>query len=253
MELFGCQTCENCYHAECMIPSLDVNEVPSFWFCPHCVDRERHIPPSPTSDSVAVYLSPTSLVETPDKTSDGIEKSAVGIQHAGQMTPVDQATILERSTDKLFPNNPVEKSRPNPTDTALDRRLSKFGRSKRSSPPRKKSKYSTFSIEVDKALAVLHSELETAAKYGKSEDNLQNKIQDLEQNLKLQNGQMMLSSRELEALRKRLADERSETSRLKIENVGYRDENRKLFGMVQQKDAELKDWQAKLRSMMGGK
>jgi len=58
MELFPCQTCSTSYHANCMVPSLTSSDVPSFWFCPHCVDNELHIPPgSPRSD----YITPVSL------------------------------------------------------------------------------------------------------------------------------------------------------------------------------------------------
>ncbi|KAH6677339.1 hypothetical protein B0J14DRAFT_340448 [Halenospora varia] len=42
--LFSCSTCENCYHAECMTPSLSPDDVPRFWFCPHCVERGNHVP-----------------------------------------------------------------------------------------------------------------------------------------------------------------------------------------------------------------
>lgn len=255
MELFSCQTCENCYHAECMTPSLDTDQVPTFWFCPHCVDRELHIPPAitPLLDPEPAYPSPTSVVGT-------IGNAAEELVIVSQSRDCEKSTVsnaaLRLEHGKAVPDTSLDKhapkSVPQTTGEVLQKQSSKTKRPRRSySPPRKKSKYSTFSIEVDKALAVLHSELETAAKYGKSEDNLQNKVQDLEQTLKLQDGQMKLSTKELESLRKRFADERVVTTRLMSENVRCRDEIRRLSDMVQQKDAELKDWRAKLRTMMG--
>lgn len=257
MELFNCQTCENSYHAHCMTPSLDPSQVPSFWFCPHCVDRELHIPDSlaQTLDSAPPYPSPNSLVESPEKAS-GLSDPVASIQAANLGRPPTVAdtppTKLTRPLENISNPKPATKSRPHPTDASHDPRAKKLGRARQSfSPVRKKSKYSTFSAEVDKALSILYSELETAARYGKSEDNLQTKVQDLEQTLRLQEGKMKLSSRELEILRKKLADKHSESTRLMSENVGYKEEIRKLHEIVELKDRELRSWQIKLRTMMG--
>lgn len=240
-----------------MTPNLDSSQVPSFWFCPHCVDRELHIPDSliRTLNSAPTYPSPISLVQSPEKAS-GPSDFVASIQESslGRLPTHDEAPpiILTRPLDTISSIKPATKSRPHPTDATLDSRPSKSGRARKSfSPVRKKSKYSTFSAEVDKALSVLYSELETAAQYGKSEDNLQKQVQDLEQTLRLQEGQMKLSSRELELLRKKCTDKQSENTRLMSENVGFKEEIRKLSELVEQKDNELRSWQMKLRTMMG--
>jgi hypothetical protein len=160
-----------------------------------------------------------------------------------------------RPSDSGHAIKSAAKSRPRPTElTEIDTRRpgrSKSIRSKRSSPARKKSKYSAFSVEVDKALTVLYSELETAAQCGKAEGHLESKVLDLEQKLKLQDGQLMLSNRELDFARSHLTKEQAKSGVLKKENVELRDEVAKLREMVQQKDGELRDWRTKLRTMMG--
>lgn len=115
------------------------------------------------------------------------------------------------------------------------------------SPSRKKSKYSTFSVDVDKALAVIHKELEKAAHTGKAEDGFQDKIQALEQQLKLKDGQIQLGIKELEFAKR----QRGETSLLEAENRRLKEENAKLVNLVEKKDAELRDWRTKLRNMIG--
>jgi hypothetical protein len=122
------------------------------------------------------------------------------------------------------------------------------GRQRRAySPPRKKSKYSAFSAEVDKALAVIHKELEKAAHMGRAEGGFQDTIQALEQQLKLKDGQIQLGIKELEFAKR----QRGESNLLEAENKTLKEENAKLVVLVDRKDAELKDWRAKLRNMIG--
>jgi hypothetical protein len=147
-----------------------------------------------------------------------------------------------------------EKSRPKPQEPfelSKPAGHKKPGRPRYSSPPRKKSKYSAFSKEVDKALSVIYGELETAAGYGKSEGNLESQVQALEQQLKMQEQQMLLTSRELEFARKELAKDREESAVLKVDNFEIREENMRLKELVDRKENELKEWRAKLRSMIG--
>jgi hypothetical protein len=268
-ELFGCQTCENCYHAECMTPSLDPNEVPTFWFCPHCVGSELHIPPipeehffSPLPSSLPIYPSsrtPSTTAIPPTNTpliaktgTPGSDKLKAP-SNVSQRTD-DQPTVTQQPTPPSTEPPNLAKSRVRPQDTTGSYSRTgqgKVGRPRNSSPPRKKSKYSTFSKEVDKALAVIHAELETAAGYGKSEGNLESKAQALEQKLRMQEGQMLLTSRELELAKKELEKERQESAVMKVENSELREENTTLKGEVQRKESELKDWRLKLRSMIG--
>ena len=268
MELFECQTCENCYHARCMTPSLDLNEVPPFWFCPHCVVNELHIPPpspeehffAPLPSSLPMYpssMTPASSVlatNTPVITKTGIT-ALDNLKGPPTTWPRkdDQPVGQQLTPPSHEPLNP-EKSRPRPqepSELSKPTGHKKPGRQRYSSPPRKKSKYSAFSKEVDKALSVIYGELETAAGYGKSEGNLESQVQAFEQQLKMQEQQMLLTSRELEFARKELAKEREESAVLKVDNFEIREENMRLKELVDRKENELKEWRAKLRSMIG--
>jgi hypothetical protein len=258
MELFGCQTCENCYHAECMTPSPDPDDLPTFWFCPHCVDRELHIPPvpSPTTYFTPPLPGPVSPVNA--------TKVARPIENEAPADALALSNALQGVTRNIEPSEDVRKERPEkPTtqDQSTTARLSapdnlqtrgKIRRTKNSySPPRKKSKYSAFSSEVDKALSVIHRELEKAAQVGRSEENFEDKIKDLEQRLRIQDGQMLLTTRELELAQRNLAAEHRHSEVLRSEHAQYKDEVMGLREAVEKKDAELRDWRAKLRSMMG--
>ena len=101
---------------------------------------------------------------------------------------------------------------------------------------------------MDKALTVIHKELEKAAHTGRAEGGLQDKIQALEQQLKLKDGQIQLGIKELEFAKR----QQGESSLLEAENRRLKDENAKLVGLVEKKDSELRDWRMKLRSMIGG-
>jgi chromosome segregation ATPase len=153
---------------------------------------------------------------------------------SGKSTSKEQSTVIRLST--LDSHEHSEKSH----------------RPKRSSsPPRKKSKYSAFSSEVDKALSVIHSELEKAGQVGKSEGHLRDKIKDLELRLRVKDNQILLGSRELAQSQKSLAAEHCQSERLQSENTQYKKEVMRLRAALETKDSELRDWRAKLRSMIG--
>ena len=272
MELFACQTCESCYHAECMTPSLDPGDVPKFWFCPHCVDQELHIPSSPSglryvqpnSSNTPAYPSPDSGVLSPEKrsgVSDHTTSSNPVVLNVETEIPQRQSVTqnnfsapFNKTSDSGHATKPGTKSRSRPIESSKfgDAPGGKPGRSSRiSSPPRKKSKYSAFSVEVDKALAVLYAELETAAQFGKAEGHLESKVLDLEQKLKLQDGQLLLSNRELDFARNHLTKEQAISGLLKKENVDLKNEVSKLQDQLQHKNDALRDWRTKLRTMVG--
>ncbi|KAG0647146.1 BRAF35-HDAC complex BHC80 [Hyphodiscus hymeniophilus] len=264
-ELFGCQTCENCYHADCMTPSLDISEVPVFWFCPHCVLRERHVPPSeehffaPLPSSLPVYppsKAPSTVADPHTNIPLITEAGIPGLDKFKEPSNItsqkktDHPSVVQQLTppSNELSNIPKSRLRPQETKNTTPRQV---GRPRRMSPPRKKSKYSAFSKEVDKALSVIYSELETAAGHGKSEGNLESKVQALEQQLRMHEGQVLLSTRELDFAREELVKERDESAVMKVDISGLREENTRLKDEVQRKDAELKDWRLKLRSMIG--
>ena len=248
-----------------MTPSLDPNEVPTFWFCPHCVEGEFHIPP-PEEHSFA-SLPSSLLMDTssrtpstnPDPPTNTLHMAKAGvyglekIQERSNVYPQRKKGPLSVTQQPTPPSNEptvLPKSRPRPDDKPHTS-TRKVGRPRRTSPPRKKSKYSAFSKEVDKALTVIYSELETAAGYGRSEGGLESKVQALEQQLRMQEGQMLLTARESEFARKELVKEREEFAATKVDNAQLMDENMRLREDIQRKEAELKDWRLRLRSMIG--
>jgi len=262
MELFPCQTCENCYHANCMSPSLEAMDVPGFWFCPHCVERELHIPlDSPTThyftpvSPAPGFPSPSSLASSNtlvNSTSNSTLHPSNNISHKRAADPSNEGDqvgkgrppVISDQNNRTHASSQMVQSRSAKTVPAE----SGAGHPRRSySPPRKKSKYSSFSVDVDKALTVIHRELEKAAQIGRSEGGLQDKIHELEQQLKLKDGQIQLGIKELEFAKRK----HGESSLFEAENKQLREQNTKLLSLVEKKDSELKDWRLKLKEMIG--
>ncbi len=235
MELFGCQTCEISFHSSCMTPTLQADDVPTFWFCPHCVDRDLHIPPELPEPgggelNVRVYPSPTSTETTKESALTMVSNS------------------IARSNESPINQDGSSKAQPQITTAASSKMKTAASRSKRTySPPRKRSKYSSLSSEVDKALAVIQKELETAANVGRTEDKLREKVKSLEQQLKLKDGQIKLTERELGIARRKP----SQSDALKAELAEIKQQNAALKVEVEKKDAELQDWRTKLQGMLG--
>lgn len=270
MELFPCQTCDTCYHASCMSPTLEPTEVPPFWFCPHCIDRDLHVPPpespkttsfSPAVEVAQVYPSPSST--SPEKahsdttSNAGLERKAsqdFGAPLPRKATYKVLSAGLPKPVDST-PLNPLSKRQNLSTIDqvqfhahTLKKSKAPMRQPKRSySPPRKRSKYSALSSDVDKALSVIQKELETAANVGRSEENLKDRIQDLEQQLRLKDGQIMLAHRELELAR----NGNGQSGQLKAELAEMKKQNEVLKMQAEKKDAELRDWREKLKSMLG--
>lgn len=274
MELFGCQTCETSYHSTCMSPTLEPNDVPVFWWCPHCVDREWHIPPPQLTEDEApprrLYPSPGSINESVSSSSDatGISPKNTSTAQISRMrveSKTEHSTRLSNGpsiTKTLIApsEHPAQKSSinverhtsQNPTQVIEHFSETRFRNlpSKRTQPspvlPKKRSKYSTLSSDVDKALALIQKQLETAANNKKSEDDLRDRIKALEQQLTLKDGQIALANRELDLARKGPSAWKDEVDSLKQQNASLRTE-------LEKKDAELRDWREKLKGLLGAK
>lgn len=254
MELIGCQTCATSYHTQCMVPAIDPNEIPPFWYCQHCVDRELNIA-QPASPSAALmdpltevgqlYPSPTSIENSRSQSIAGLENTTTQIVSSTQQEPQVSAREARISRKENLKTIDVIQA----SSMSLPKSKAAGKKAKSSySPPRKRSKYSNLSSEVDKALVVIQKELEKAAQVGKSEDVLQDRIQDLEQQLKLKDGQICLIQRELELARE--SGTVSGELRRQLEEVKKR--NASLVGDVESKDKELRDWREKLKGLLGG-
>ncbi|KAH7383040.1 hypothetical protein BKA64DRAFT_175289 [Cadophora sp. MPI-SDFR-AT-0126] len=266
MELFECQTCDTSYHAACMTPSLDPGDVPDFWFCPHCVARELHLPqPPPTT-----YFTPPPPLTPSTSPSDVSHSRTSSSAHAAPphhrvyehtRKPSNRDIPAIEPPPAVDPKLHSVPEQPAPPSTAVPQvstaaptapktgtTKGNTGRPRRSySPPRKKSKYSAFSSEVDKALAVIHKELEASASVGRAESDLRDKIQMLEQELRLKDGQITLARREVEVAKMNGGD----SAGLKAENEQLKAQITRLNGLLDSKDAELRDWRARLKSMIG--
>lgn len=269
MELFECQTCDTSYHASCMTPSLDPSEVPDFWFCPHCIDNQLHIPQPPpttyftpppplspsTSPSIASRTRNSSSAHAApphrrvyENTSRQSSRDIPMLDKPSGISPKPQASPEQAAPPPPTPSNRASRPDIPTTNASKPGPKGNTGRPRRSySPPRKKSKYSAFSSEVDKALVVIHKELEAAAQIGKSEAGLRDRIQMLEQELRLKDGQITLTSRELELAKKNGGD----SSSLKAENEQLKAEISRLNQSLERKDSELRDWRTRLKSMIG--
>lgn len=264
MELFECQTCSSSYHAACMTPSVSPEEIPNFWFCPHCVDNELNIPQPPPSN----YFTPpppltpsTTASRTGNSVSDYAEPPHRKVYENStrkpsrdvpmiDRSPVSNASPLENAKQPCPPPSlPAPPAVPETTTTKAALPKANANRPKRTSysPPRKKSKYSAFSSDVDKALVVIHKELEAAAKIGKSENDLRDQIKVLEQGMRLKDSQLALTTRELELARKGKGSE----AELRVENEQLRELVKRLNESLAGKDRELKEWREKLKSMIG--
>lgn len=248
MNLFGCQTCETCYHADCMSPTLGLDDVPTFWFCPHCVDRQFHIPMESTAPSSLPQLAeatPPSILgqtSTPISTPH-LNEPNTSRKAEGQMISIAASKQkINDITRSLPPSSNEPRKDANASST---KKTSARPRTTRS-PPRKKSKYSAFSSEVDKALTVIHKELESAAQIGRTENSLRDRIQSLEQELRLKDGQILLTTRELEMARRN-----GDTASLKAEISQLKEQNDGLKVLVESKDSELRDWRTKLKGLLG--
>lgn len=248
MNLFGCQTCATCYHADCMSPTLGPDDVPTFWFCPHCVDLQFHIPLESTAPS-----SLPQLVEATPSSILGQSATPISTPHFNEPNTSSrtEGQIISIAASKQKINEISRSLPPSNDDTRKDansgpmKKISARPRTTRS-PPRKKSKYSAFSSEVDKALAVIHKELESAAQVGRSESNLRDRILSLEQELRLKDGQILLATRELEMARRN-----GDTASLKADINQLKEQNDELKALVESKDSELRDWRTKLKNLLG--
>ncbi|RFU29419.1 hypothetical protein B7463_g6940, partial [Scytalidium lignicola] len=123
------------------------------------------------------------------------------------------------------------------------------GRNK--SPPRKRSKYSNLPSEVETAFDLIKSHLENASNGRKSQDDVENKAKTLEQKLKIQEGEMLISRQELQSVKQKLSVELSNAEQLKMENTTLRKEVQELQELVQKKENQIKSWQNMLRTMIG--
>jgi regulator of replication initiation timing len=130
-------------------------------------------------------------------------------------------------------------------------KVRRTGKGIHKSPTRKRSKYSDLPRDVEKALELITSRLEDASRSRRSQDDVDSKAQAMEQKLKIQEGEALLSRQEMQAVKQKLFNEVSNVDRLKAENADLREKLHEARGLAEQKENELKNWQGMLRTMIG--
>lgn len=242
-----------------MTPTPAADAIPEFWFCPHCTDNGFHIPPAgfPATKQVAAQdLETFDMIysQTPSKSvSDFSELAGKGINHGYPTPPTPVVPTISTNSS----GHSQTASSMQPPTVSINHSNENLPSNKRSRPSngklsaKKKSKYSAYSSEVDKALSIIHSELEVAADVRRSETELQDKIKSLEQQLKLQDGQMTLLKREFELSKRALDVEKFKVNRLNGQSTRSSPEVAQLKEQLAKKDEELAAWKEKLKALMG--
>lgn len=238
-----------------MNPAVDADEVPPFWYCPRCVDRELsdvslQSPTTVLSNSLldASQLEPfVSSVRATHNQTSGVENDlSDAASSAQQSISITKHSVPLPEKQDLT----TEAAPPASLTNLLQARIpAKHPRPDSSPAPRKKSKYSNFSSDVDKALMTIQKELEKAATLDKSSSSLQSRIQDLEQQLKLKDGQIQLAMREMElargyagendVLQKELEEERKRCRVWRREAEGTSEQLSDLEGRIRQAGYEF--------------
>lgn len=267
-QLFGCQTCNMSCHADCMTTSPLSGTASDYWFCPHCIDNGFHVPPvapvtvesraveaTIVSDNAktAAPLRPTKSISDFEEcvskaprdreTRVGSLSKTVSTSYTEQGSLPDSATIVEEHS-LVEPKGSVLSSVSVSASQKRERTTSGKGTAK------KRSKYSAYSSEVDKALATIRAELEVAADVRRSEEQLHERIKSLEQQLKLQDGQIALLKREADLSKRALEVEKFKLDRLS-QSIESSNEVVKLKELLVNRDNELASWKEKLKALVG--
>ncbi|KAH8661536.1 hypothetical protein BGZ60DRAFT_88125 [Tricladium varicosporioides] len=279
--LFSCSTCENCYHAECMTPSLSPDDVPRFWFCPHCVERGNHVPDL-NSGEVEVgsemvetnYVSSVQDVIAEMEDPSGKEGGANEVLSGGRQTMVitppqkhppsetrssggnyqDQMNVpTEQNRRKEFQPSMVdlpasENTVPKPTPLLDPKSVTQMQPStsrKRFPPPPPSSTISKQPPKKKSKYSTLPSALEKALLLITTELEKSSSITSSTSSLQSQINILEQKIRMMEG-QAALKDKEMEK-----QMKGMREENEKLRGEVEKKERELRELKGNLRGLVG--
>jgi len=308
-----------------MFPPLEANQVPEIWFCPVCVARNWHVPPSVTHPPPAKFAGqppiPTHLqpgiVNTGDQQGNASTSEVMSLPTLYFDTSAERSDVSDNPTQSrrdtqawkdaqrfkenslytprgyildpscadrfipLYGNGPsiplseVKNTRPEPLDqvqstedsakqiqsqTAIPCSLTITPQSKprrtgkitgNKTPPRKRYKYSDVPADIENALDLLQNHIFSISHARKSQVDVDEKAQVLEQKLKIQEGEMYLCRQELETVKQNLSIELSNMEMVKAENAELRKQVEELRAMGQKKEDQMKNWQSLLRGVVG--
>lgn len=137
-----------------------------------------------------------------------------------------------------------------PAPETVPNKLRRIGKGGGRPSPRKRSKYSDLPKELEKALELIASHLGDSTQSRKSRDDVESKSRALEQKMRIQEGEVLLSRQELHAVKQKLSSEVAKVEKLKAENNDLRKELLEARVSAEKKESEMKNWQNMLRSMM---
>jgi hypothetical protein len=147
--------------------------------------------------------------------------------------PLDEVHFIENSTKHTQNQIAISCSTPI-TSQSKPRRTGKMAGNK--SPPRKRYKYSDVPADVENALDLIKNHIINVSQPRKSPVDGDEKVQVLEQKLKIQEGQLLICRQELEAVKQKLSTELSNMEMVKAENAELHKEVEELRAMGQKRE-----------------
>ncbi|EPE35993.1 FYVE/PHD zinc finger [Glarea lozoyensis ATCC 20868] len=247
--LLNCQTCENAYHATCTLP--EESTIPDIWFCDHCVGYGWSEPPIESPDP---YPTPRTNSFHPvagdDRTVADVNTTRKE-NNPEILSPEKEARAVPQP-EAPHPPKPKKHSRPHSPGPQPHRK--------------RKSKYSPYTPEIEKALSVITAELEKTSRTSTSTLTLENTIQTLEQRLRMRDQEIVLLKRERDGLRKEVEKEKEEVKRVEgvlddvrrdrvaeiRKRMGVEEERNDLKSKVESLEKEGREWRGRLRELVGG-
>ncbi|KAJ5116829.1 hypothetical protein N7456_001177 [Penicillium angulare] len=243
-----CETCPRSYHPSCMPNNSAYANHDGLrrWFCHICVDRGWHL-------NLPPLTPPDSPIQTP------VDNTA--------LTTSTLPAIPRDSTLGSEPSNPQALHSASHPVTELNgsstSKQTRPGASTRK-PAARKSRFTTLSNDVDSALRVLYSELESIPLLRQQISELQFDNTRLHQDLSICRNEVALSrggiekTRRLEAevtrLKAEIADqhkETHETETLRTANEGLKTEVETIQRQLEDSNKTLAEWKNKLLNLVG--
>lgn len=165
----------------------------------------------------------------------------------------DRAGMRDTENENEKPENHCN-SRPSvssPIPEAAPSRARRVGKRSQKSPSRKRSKYSDLPKDLEKALELITTNLESVSRSRISQDEGHTKARALEQQLRIQEGEVLICRQEIQAVKQKLLDEISVADILRSEIAELRQKLQESQASTESKENELRNWQDMLRTMIG--
>jgi chromosome segregation ATPase len=167
-------------------------------------------------------------------------------------------TFLSRSGgfNILGDNNQVEEYRHHTISSTAPEIASnklRFPGTVNKSHARRRLKYAELPRDIEKALDLVAGHLGNVSQIRKFKDNLEIKLPDVEQQVRIKAGEVLICRQELQKLKQKLADKDSRAEKIQMENAELRENLQDARALAKLQDDEMKSWQSTLRSMLGNR